>query len=434
MALQNTINRSLVAGTKTALGGDAPGDLYYRDPSGLLTRLPIGTPGQLLSVSGSNFPSWTAAPSTHTQNTDTGTTSSFFQIDSGNVGPRLKNSAGGLQIRNAGDTAFANLEALDLIINGNLVVNGTTTTINSATLTVDDINIVLGDVAPPTDATANGGGITLKGATDKTIVWDSSNTNWTCSEHWNLLSGKSYKINNVNVLTATGLGSTVVSSSLTSVGTITTGTWNGTNIAVGNGGTGRNTGGTAYGLIAAGTSATGTQQTVPTGTASQVLIGGGASALPSWGSLNLASMVTGKLPLANVANGTALQQIRTNSSANALEFFTPDPFGMPLVAASASLTAAINTRYVCDGATLVTLTLPATAPAGSVIQVIGRGAGGWRIAQPAGITIFAGDVSTTAGTPGSANSTHQRDCLTLTCIIANTEWVAEINQGNVDFI
>lgn len=44
-------------------------------------------------------------------------------------------------------------------------------------------------------------------------------------------SGSDYKINNATVINATGLGSAVVSSSLTSVGTITTGTWNGTPIA-----------------------------------------------------------------------------------------------------------------------------------------------------------------------------------------------------------
>ena len=38
----------------------------------------------------------------------------------------------------------------------------------------------------PTNLTADGGGITLKGSTDKTIVWDNANTNWTSSEHWNI--------------------------------------------------------------------------------------------------------------------------------------------------------------------------------------------------------------------------------------------------------
>ena len=60
----------------------------------------------------------------------------------------------------------------------NLTVNGTTTTINSTTLTVDDKNIVLGSVDTPTDTTADGGGITLKGATDKTITWSNSSDTW----------------------------------------------------------------------------------------------------------------------------------------------------------------------------------------------------------------------------------------------------------------
>jgi len=114
----------------------------------------------------------------------------------------------------------------DLTISGNLTVNGTTTTINATTLTVDDKNIELGSVTTPTNTTADGGGITLRGTTDKTIIWDNANGNWTSSENWNLVTGKAFKINNVSVLTATTLGSSVVSSSLTSVGTITSGVWN----------------------------------------------------------------------------------------------------------------------------------------------------------------------------------------------------------------
>ncbi len=70
------------------------------------------------------------------------------------------------------------INAGSLSLTGNLTVDGTTTTINSTTLTVDDKNIVLGDVSSPTDTTANGGGITLKGATDKTIAWNSSSGGW----------------------------------------------------------------------------------------------------------------------------------------------------------------------------------------------------------------------------------------------------------------
>jgi Chaperone of endosialidase len=68
----------------------------------------------------------------------------------------------------------------NLAVTGNLTVNGTTTTINSTTLAVDDKNIVLGNVASPSDATAGGGGFTLLGTTNKTFAWTSPN--WVSSE------------------------------------------------------------------------------------------------------------------------------------------------------------------------------------------------------------------------------------------------------------
>ena len=71
----------------------------------------------------------------------------------------------------------------NVTLSGDLTVNGTTTTINSTTLAVDDKNIVLGDVSTPSDTTADGGGITLKGATDKTFNWVDATDAWTSSEH-----------------------------------------------------------------------------------------------------------------------------------------------------------------------------------------------------------------------------------------------------------
>jgi len=102
-------------------------------------------------------------------------------------------------------TGTLTINNANTVITGNLTVNGTTTTINSTVTSVDDIEFELGSVASPTDITANGGGIRLKGATDKTINWDSTNTNWTSSEHWNIATGKTFKINNVPVLTATAV-------------------------------------------------------------------------------------------------------------------------------------------------------------------------------------------------------------------------------------
>jgi hypothetical protein len=129
----------------------------------------------------------------------------------------------------------------NLVVTGTFTVNGNTETINATTIQVADKNIELGKVTTPTDTTADGGGITLKGATDKTLIWDSANGNWTSSEPFNLATGKAFKINNVSVLNSTTLGSAVVNSSLTSVGTITSGTWNGSTVDVAHGGTGATT-------------------------------------------------------------------------------------------------------------------------------------------------------------------------------------------------
>jgi len=124
-----------------------------------------------------------------------------------------------------------------LFVNGDVTINGTTTTINSVTLTVDDKNIELGSVTSPSDVTAEGGGITLKGATDKSINWYTG-TGWSSSESWNLNSGNTYKINNTSVLSSSTLGTGVTNSSLTSVGIIKSGTWSGSLITGLYGGTG----------------------------------------------------------------------------------------------------------------------------------------------------------------------------------------------------
>jgi hypothetical protein len=132
-----------------------------------------------------------------------------------------------------------------LVLSGDLTVNGTTTTINSTEITIDDKNLVLGAIASPTDAGADGGGLTLKGATDKTFNWVDATDAWTSSENMNLLTGKSLLIAGTSVLSGSTLGSGVTASSLTSVGTISTGTWNGTTIAIANGGTGSTDAGAA---------------------------------------------------------------------------------------------------------------------------------------------------------------------------------------------
>jgi len=127
----------------------------------------------------------------------------------------------------------------DITVSGNLTINGTTTNINSTNLVVEDKNIVLADVTTPTDVTADGGGITLKGATDKTFNWVDATDGWTSSEHIDLAAGKVYKIGTTTIANSTALGTGILASSLTSVGTLSSLTLGGavsgvTTLAAGN--------------------------------------------------------------------------------------------------------------------------------------------------------------------------------------------------------
>ena len=81
----------------------------------------------------------------------------------------------------------------NITITGNLTVNGATTTVNSTTITVDDKNIELGSTASPTDTTADGGGITLKGTTDKTILYEKDTKSWDFNQRIITRSGEALR-------------------------------------------------------------------------------------------------------------------------------------------------------------------------------------------------------------------------------------------------
>lgn len=80
--------------------------------------------------------------------------------------------------RHLGITSDTVVTNSDITVGGNLTVEGTTTTLDTANLLVEDKNIIIGNVSTPTDTTADGGGITLKGASDYTINWSNTNSRW----------------------------------------------------------------------------------------------------------------------------------------------------------------------------------------------------------------------------------------------------------------
>ena len=120
-------------------------------------------------------------------------------------------------------------------IAGNLVVDGATTSVSTTELEVEDALITVSK--GNTDlAGADGAGLEIEctdvGVTNPSFTYQNTPDAFEANTHLNLNTGKTYKINDVSILSATTIASSVTSAAgLATVGTITSGTWNGTAIA-----------------------------------------------------------------------------------------------------------------------------------------------------------------------------------------------------------
>jgi len=140
------------------------------------------------------------------------------------VGMWKSNPAYSLDV--TGDGRFTS----NLTVGGNLLVEGTTTHLNTTTLRVEDKNIELGildDSTEATDAQIDGGGIIVRSSNgSKDWTWQASTSAWTSNQDINIQSGldnpdPALMVDGVDILTQTALGSTVNSAlGITRVGTL----------------------------------------------------------------------------------------------------------------------------------------------------------------------------------------------------------------------
>ena len=271
--------------------------------------------------------------------------------------------------------------------------NGTWTSINETSLLGLEPSISAGgSSAIPTEFEDNTFRIVDESDNSKEIAFQASGITTATTRTITMADQAVSLVPNTGTYAAAAGGSQIVT-----LGTITTGVWTGTDIAVADGGSGRSTA-TAYAVICGGTTSTAAHQSIASvGTSGQVFTSNGAGALPTF----------------QAASGGGLTWNEETGT---------------------SATMSVNNGYIANNAGLVTLTLPTTAAVGDIVEVVGKGAGGWKIAQNASEDISFVDSTTTSGTGGSIASTSQYDSVTLVCITANTSWVIKASTGNLTIV
>lgn len=103
----------------------------------------------------------------------------------------------------------------------------------------------------------------------------------------------------------------------------------------------------------------------------------------------------------------------------------------PTVEVVGSTPAVVNTVYIANGAGLITITLPEMMGVGQTVGIVGKGAGGWKLAQREGQYVRIDERSTTVGVNGYIASTARYDCIEVRCVTANEEFIATSVVGNL---
>lgn len=107
----------------------------------------------------------------HEQNTDTGTTSKTFIIDSGNTGAMLKAEGGGLSTRTKGDAGYANFTVQNLVIKGDVTQEGDTFITQAERVEVRDNMILINEGETGAGVTAGFAGIEVDRGTEQNFMF-----------------------------------------------------------------------------------------------------------------------------------------------------------------------------------------------------------------------------------------------------------------------
>lgn len=155
------------------------------------------------------------------------------------------------------------------------------------------------------------------------------------------------------------------------------------------------------------------------------------------GGLGITTVPTnGQIPIGNGTNYTAAtltagSNISITNAAGSITIAASGVTTWQTISANQALVA--SNGYICisPGGAL-SLSLPATAAVGTIIEVVLAGATSWTVTQAAGQQVFMGNTSNTLGATGTTASTAAGDSVRLLCTVANTTWYIISSVGNIN--
>lgn len=132
-----------------------------------------------------------------------------------------------------------------------------------------------------------------------------------------------------------------------------------------------------------------------------------------------------------LSSNTLSTNVSTYLPSNGGILATIDDLTQTVSVSATSQSLSPNRIYIPHNASLTTFSLPTTASEGQLFQIVGEGAGGWRIAQNASQQIVGVNVATTSGTTGYVQSTNANCTITIRCTVANSKFTITSSQGTL---
>lgn len=453
---------AIIGGVTMTLGSDANYDIYYRNSSGVLTRLANGSTGNFLGANTGAAPSWQTPPGSGgitigTTTITSGTSTRMLYDNAGVVGetsqivigtdhPTILDS-GGINLLDFVKTASAvnyltitnsatatmptlGVAGTDAAIGLRLATKGATNVqiynVGGGTPTLEFFNTFGGFVQGTINGSGWGGGVS-QGMSITPYTENFTFSEYTASGNYSVIVSDTMKTQLNGSLRFPSQSPTSLSSSQNNYALPTVRS--------------------AFIRLTASTpvNITGIVATVDgevhmlwnIGTSTITLQNQNASST----SANRFLTSTGS-DIALAANQVAMIQYDTTTAFWRATLLVPGTGGGSSFTwtnvTGTTQSAAVNSGYIPNNAGLVTVTLPTTAAIGDIVRISGQGAGGWRVAQNASQVIvwdtIAANVGvnlTTSGVTGHIDSTDSQDSVELQCVVATTGWKVVSNKGDI---